>query len=204
MFAFVIGGMYAGIFTPTEGGGIGAFGALVIGLVRRRLSFNGIVSALGEAAKISAVCMTILIGANIFGYFLAASKLPMELAATIGGLAVPRLVVLLCILVIYLFLGCLMPAIPMLILTVPIFYPVITSLGYDPIWYGVVMVLMFEMAVITPPMGINVLALQSVVPDIPMEVMFKGVIWFLLDMVICVAILIVFPQIPLILPALLE
>jgi len=107
---------------------------------------------------------------------------------------------LLSILMIYLQLGCLMPAIPMLILTVPLFYPVITTLGYDPIWYGVVMVLMFEMAVITPPMGINVLGLQSIAPDIGIEVMFKGIVWFLIVMILFVALLIAVPDIALILP----
>ena len=200
LFALVVAGMYAGIFAPTEGGGFGAFGALVIGLARRRLSWAGIRSSLVESAKISGMCMSILVGSNIFGYFLAASKLPMELAQFVSQLDVLPVFILLSILLIYLLLGCLMPAIPMLILTVPIFYPVITTLGYDPIWYGVVMVLMFEMAVITPPMGINVLGLQSIAPDIGIEVMFKGIVWFLIVMILFVALLIAVPDIALILP----
>jgi tripartite ATP-independent transporter DctM subunit len=202
LFALVIGGMYAGVFTPTEGGGIGAFGALLIGVVRRRLTFKDILSSLLDAGKISAVCISVLIGANIFGYFLAASMLPMELANYVSQLTIPPLVVLIIILIIYMFLGCLMPAIPMLVLTVPIFYPVITALGYDPIWYGVLMVLMFEMAVITPPMGINVLALKTVAGDIPIETMFRGIIPYLFAMMACVGILIVFPDIALVLPRL--
>jgi tripartite ATP-independent transporter DctM subunit len=202
LFALVIGGMYAGVFTPTEGGGVGAFGALLIGLIRRRLTFKDILSGLLEAGKISAVCISVLVGANIFGYFLAASMLPMELANYVSQLTIPPLVVLIIILIIYMFLGCLMPAIPMLVLTVPIFYPVISALGYDPIWYGVLMVLMFEMAVITPPMGINVLALKTVAGDIPIETMFRGIIPYLLAMMVCVGILIVFPQIALVLPGL--
>jgi tripartite ATP-independent transporter DctM subunit len=202
LFALVIGGMYAGVFTPTEGGGIGAFGALIIGMVRRRLQWNSIVSSLLEAGKISAVCISILIGANIFGYFLAASKLPLELAGYVAQLAVPALLILIIILVIYLFLGCLMPAIPMLILTVPIFYPVVTTLGYNPIWFGVLMVLMFEMAVITPPMGINVLALRAVATDVDLGIMFKGTMPFLIAMILCVAILIGLPDFALFLPEL--
>jgi tripartite ATP-independent transporter DctM subunit len=202
LFALVIGGMYAGVFTPTEGGGIGAFGALLIGVVRRRLTFKDILSSLLEAGKISAVCISVLIGASIFGYFLAASKLPMELANYVSHLTIPPVIVLIFILVIYLFLGCLMPAIPMLVLTVPIFYPVIAAVGYDPIWYGVLMVLMFEMAVITPPMGINVLALRTVAMDTPIETMFRGIIPYLFAMMVCVGILIAFPEIALILPRL--
>ena len=201
LFALVIGGMYAGVFTPTEGGGIGAFGALFIGIVRRRLQWHSVISSLLEAGKISAVCISILVGANIFGYFLATSKLPLELAGYVAQLAVPALLILIIILVIYLFLGCLMPAIPMLVLTVPIFYPVVTTLGYDPIWFGVLMVLMFEMAVITPPMGINVLALRAVATDVDLGVMFRGTMPFLIAMILCVAILIVLPDIALFLPA---
>jgi tripartite ATP-independent transporter DctM subunit len=200
LFAVVIGGMYIGVFTPTEGGGIGAFGAFVIGVARRRLDWHGILSSLLEAGKISAVCIGILLGAQVFGVFMAASKLPIDLANYVAQLPVPSLVILIAILVIYLFLGCLMPAIPMLILTVPIFYPVVTSMGYDPIWFGVIMVLMFEMAVITPPMGINVLALQTVTKDISLSDMFRGVLPFLVAMIFCVIILILFPQIALFLP----
>jgi tripartite ATP-independent transporter DctM subunit len=203
LFILVIGGMYAGIFTPTEGGGIGAFGALVIGILRRRITFRAIASSLTDAARISSVCFGILIGANIFGYFLAASKLPMELATYVTQLAMPPLAVLIVILFIYLLLGCLMPAIPMLILTVPIFYPLVMALGYNPIWYGVLMVIMFEMAVITPPMGINVLALQAVSSDLDVGLMFRGIFPFLLVMMVCLAILIAFPELSLLLPKIL-
>jgi tripartite ATP-independent transporter DctM subunit len=202
LFVLVIGGMYIGIFTPTEGGSIGAFGALVIGLVRRRLKWRGVMSSFVDGGKISAICISILIGAEIFGPFLSTSKLPMELANFVIRISIFPLIVLIAILIIYLFLGCIVPAIPMLILTVPIFYPVITAMGYDPIWYGVIMVLMFEMAVITPPMGINVLALQSVAGDVPISEMFRGILPFLIMMWICVAILIAFPDIALFLPRL--
>jgi len=150
LFVGVMGGMYVGAFTPTEGGGIGAFGAFIIGVARRRLEWRNILQSLLEAGRITGTCLGILIGANIFGYFLAASKLPIALADFVTTMPVPSVFILTAILVIYLFLGCLMPAIPMLILTVPIFYPVVMAMGYDPIWFGVIMVLMFEMAVITP------------------------------------------------------
>lgn len=203
LFALVIGGMYVGIFTPTEGGGIGAFGALMVGLARRRLDRKGVISSLMEAGKISAICCCGLVGAQIFGYFLAQSKLPIKLAEFVAQLQVPSVLVLGSILVVYLLLGCLLPAIPMLILTVPIFYPVVMALGFDPIWFGVILVIMFEMAVVTPPMGINVLALQSVTREVSLEDMYLGVLPFLAVMIFCVVILIVFPQIALFLPNLL-
>jgi len=202
LVVIVIGGMYAGVFTPTEGGGIGAFGSLIIGVARRKLNWQGLISSLLEAGKITAICMGILMGAHIFGYFMAASKLPIALAAGVTQLPVSPLVILAAILIIYLLLGCIMPAIPMLILTVPIFYPVVTGLGYDPIWFGVIMVLEFEMAVITPPMGINVLALQAVAEDVPIGAMFRGVLPFLGMMIVCIGILMLFPDIALILPKL--
>jgi tripartite ATP-independent transporter DctM subunit len=204
LFALVIGGMYAGVFTPTEGGGIGAFGALLIGILRRRLNWERFIASLMEAGKISSICCCGLVGAQIFGYFLAQSKLPIELAEFVSQLPVPPIFVLIAILIVYLFLGCLLPAIPMLILTVPIFFPVVMAMGFDPIWFGVIMVLMFEMAVITPPMGINVLALQAVTREIPLEEMFRGIVPFLLVMILCVAILIVFPDVALFLPDLLR
>ena len=204
LFIGVMGGMYAGAFTPTEGGGMGAFGAFIIGVLRGRLGWKGILSSLLEAGRITGTCLSILIGANIFGYFLAASKLPLELADFVTKLPVPSVFILTSILIIYLFLGCLMPAIPMLILTVPIFYPVVIAMGYDPIWFGVIMVLMFEMAVITPPMGINVLALQAVVDDVSLADMFRGVLPFLFAMIACVILLILFPKIPILLPELLK
>ena len=200
LFVGVMGGMYVGAFTPTEGGGIGAFGAFIIGVARGRLKWKGILSSLLDAGRITGTCIGILIGANIFGYFLAASKLPIELADFVTKLPIPSILILTAILIIYLFLGCLMPAIPMLILTVPIFFPVVMAMGYDPIWFGVIMVLMFEMAVITPPMGINVLALQTVVEDVSLADMFRGVIPFLFGMIACVIIIIIFPKIATFLP----
>lgn len=200
LFIGVMGGMYIGVFTPTEGGGMGASGALLIGVLRRRLNWEKILSSLLEAGKITGTCLGILIGANIFGYFVAASKLPIVLAEFVTHLPVPHLFILTAILIIYLFLGCLMPAIPMLILTVPIFFPVVMAMGYDPIWFGVIMVLMFEMAVITPPMGINVLALGTVVHDVSLGDMFTGIIPFLIAMIVCVIILVAVPHVPLFLP----
>jgi len=203
LFVFVIGGMYIGLFTPTEGAAAGAFGTMAVGLVRRRLSWDGFIAALRDTSKISAVCVSILVGANIFGVFLAASRLPMILAETVAALPVAPMVILLVILLFYLLLGLIMPAISMLILTVPIFFPVIMVLEFNPIWYGVLMVIMFEMAVITPPFGINVLALRTIVPDCSVVDMFRGTIPFFFGLCVLLGILLVFPDIALILPRLL-
>jgi len=128
---------------------------------------------------------------------------PVVLADFVTKLQIPSLAILTAILIIYLFLGCLMPAIPMLLLTVPVFYPAVMAMGYNPIWFGVIVVLMFEMAVITPPMGINVLAMPTVVKDVSLSDMFRGIVPFLIAMIVCVIILIAVPQIPLLLPNLL-
>ncbi|MBA7681910.1 hypothetical protein ES703_90254 [subsurface metagenome] len=204
LFLLIIGGIYTGIFTPTEAGAIGAFSVLVLGLVRRRLTKQDFVSSLVESGKLVAMAFTILIGANILGYFLAASKLPMEMASFASALPLPPIAILVFILLIYTALGCLMPAIPMVILTVPIFYPSVMALGFDPIWFGVITVLMFETAVITPPVGINVFGLAGVAKDVPMETIFRGVSPFLLSILICIAILIAFPSIVTFLPAVLR
>lgn len=204
LFVLVIGGIYGGIFTPTEAGAIGAFAVLVLGLVRRRLSGHDFVGSLLESGKLIAMAFTILIGANIFGYFLALSKLPFAMAGFASALPLPAIAVLVIILLIYVALGCLMPAIPMVILTVPIFFPSVMALGFDPIWFGVIMVLMFETAVITPPVGINVFGLAGVARDIPMETIFRGVLPFLLCIFACIALLIAFPSIATFLPAILK
>lgn len=146
------------------------------------------------------MALIILIGAVAFGTFMTVSTLPMKLANLAVVLPVPRLVVLMFILFIFLILGCLMSAIAMLLLTVPIFYPVIIGLGFDPIWAGVIMVLMWNVACITPPVGITVFVIKGVAPEVPLYTIFRGIVPFLIAMIVCVAILIAFPQIATFLP----
>jgi len=203
LFALVMGGIYLGVFTPTEGAGIGAFGALVYTLVTRRFTRQGFVSALLGTNRATAMALIILIGAVIFGIFMTVSKLPMTMAALAVSLPLPPLVIFIFILFIFLILGCLMSAIAMLLLTVPVFYPVIISLGFDPIWTGVIMVLMWNIANITPPVGITVFVIKGVAPEIPLYSIFRGIIPFFISMIVCVAILIAFPQIATFLPGLL-
>jgi tripartite ATP-independent transporter DctM subunit len=204
VFVLVIGGIYGGFFTPTEAGAVGAFTMFVMGIVKRRLSLAGLIEALRESMKLVAMGFTILIGANIFGYFLAVSKVPIFMASYVASLPLSPTWIMVVILLIYLLLGCLMPAIPMVILTVPIFFPSIKALGFDPIWFGVITALMFEAAVVTPPVGINVFGLAGVAKDIPMQTIFRGVMPFMLCIFLCIALLMAFPGIVTFLPRLLR
>lgn len=201
LFALIMGGLYLGWFTPTEAAGVGASGALLFALAKRQLTVHNFIAALTEAMRTTAMIFVIVIGAMIFGYFLAVSRLPFELANFAGGLSVSPYIILAGILVTYLFLGCIMDTLAMVILTVPIFYPVVLGLGFDPIWFGVMMVLVSEMGVITPPVGMNVYIIHGIAKDVPLFTIFRGVIPFLLMMLVCIILVTVFPQIALFLPS---
>jgi len=161
LFVVVLGGLYLGVFTPTEAGGIGAFGAFIFALGRRKLGWQALQDSVLETTKTTAMIFLILLGAMILGYFLAVSRLPFELADFIGGLLLNRYIILGIILVVYLFLGCVMSALAMIMLTVPIFFPVIIAIGFDPIWFGIIIVRVVEMASITPPVGLNVFVIRG-------------------------------------------
>lgn len=202
LFILVIGGIYAGIFTPTEAAGVGAFGALVLGLIKRKLNRHKLLLSLSNATKNTAMLMLMLIGADIFSYFLTMSQIPFILSDIVVGLPVPKEVTVWAILFVYIILGCIMPIIPAIILTIPIFLPVVTGLGYDPIWFGVIVVTMAEMGQITPPVGINVFALSGVAKDVPLGTIFKGIFPFLIADVVRVALVFFFPWLALWLPSL--
>lgn len=204
LFALVIGGLYFGVFSPTEAAGVGAFGAFAFGLARRRLGWQAIKSSLIEAGKTTAMIFIILTGAMILGYFLAVSRLPFELASFIGGLAINRYLILGFILVIYILLGCVMDSLAMILLTVPIFFPLITQLGFNPIWFGILIVRVCEIGLITPPVGLNVYIIKGVAEDVPMHTIFKGIIPFLIADICHVALLVAVPQISLLLPSLMR
>ncbi|HQK78267.1 MAG TPA: TRAP transporter large permease, partial [Syntrophales bacterium] len=155
LFFIVMGGLFVGLFTPTEAAGIGALGTYVIALIGRNLTWRSFVRSLSETVRISCMIMTIVAGATVFGHFLAVTTIPTEVGAWVAGLPVPPVVVMALIIVTYLFLGCLMDSLAMIMLTIPVFYPVVTTLGYDPIWFGVIIVMVGGMGVITPPVGIN-------------------------------------------------
>lgn len=202
LFILVIGGLYGGIFTPTEAGGMGAFGAFLLIAGRGKLTLRNLANVLMETGKVTAMCFIILTGANVFGYFMAVTRIPNALADLAIGLPFPPMLIIIFILIIYLALGCVMDSIAMIVLTVPIFYPVVMELGFDPIWFGVIMVIVMEMALITPPVGMNVFAIAGVARGIPLYSIFRGVLPFLAAMVICVAFLMAIPQIATFLPGL--
>jgi tripartite ATP-independent transporter DctM subunit len=200
LFAFVIGGLYGGVFTPTEAGGMGAGGAFLLGVIRGKLDKAGIREALLQATRTAAAVFTVLIGALLFGYFLTITQTPQRLTEWLTGLGIGRYGILALIMVMYLILGCLMDAMAMIILTVPIIFPVITHLGFDPIWFGVIIVMTVELGLIHPPVGMNVFVIKSVVKDVTFTQIFKGVLPFIITDILRLVILIAFPMIALWLP----
>jgi C4-dicarboxylate transporter, DctM subunit len=201
LFAFVIGGLYGGVFTPTEAGGMGAGGAFLLGLVRGKLPRPAIRSALLQATRTAAAVFTVLIGALLFGYFLTITQAPQKLTSVLVGLGLGRYGVLALIMLMYLVLGCLMDAMAMIILTVPILFPVITALGFDPIWFGVIIVMTVELGLIHPPVGMNVFVIKSVVKEVSFSTIFKGVLPFVATDLVRLLVLIAFPVIALYLPS---
>ncbi|MFO1273477.1 MAG: TRAP transporter permease [Rubrivivax sp.] len=201
LFVFVIGGLYGGFFTPTEAGGVGAGGAFLLGVLRRKLDRAGIRQALLQATRTAAAVFTVLIGALLFGYFLTITQTPQKLTAFLTGLGIGRYGVLALIMVMYLILGCLMDAMAMIILTVPIIFPVVTQLGFDPIWFGVIIVMTVELGLIHPPVGMNVFVIKSVVQEVSFTTIFKGVLPFVATDILRLVILIAFPAIALWLPS---
>jgi len=201
LFAFVIGGIYGGLFTATEAAGMGAAGAFIIGVVRRRLSLADIRRSLLEATRTTAAVFTVLIGALLFGYFLTITQTPQNVTAFLTGLGIGKYGILALIMVMYLVLGCLMDALAMIILTVPIVFPVIKELGFDPIWFGVIVVMTVELGLIHPPVGMNIFVIKSVIEDVKISTIFYGVIPFIITDLIRLVILIAFPILALWLPS---
>ncbi|MDR3332632.1 MAG: TRAP transporter large permease [Synergistaceae bacterium] len=203
LFLAVIGGMFANLFTASEAAALGAALSLCFMAIKRKFTWKTFVTALRDTVKTTAMVFLILIGAYIFGTFLAITRLPMILASFVQSLAVNRYVILAIIVAIYMVLGCLMDSLAMVTLTVPIFLPIIKSLGFDPIWYGVLMVMVMEMGLITPPVGMNVYIVAGVAKDVPLVTIFRGVTPMIFGMVVAIIIVIAFPQLSLWLPGLL-
>ena len=201
LFVFVIGGLYGGLFTPTEAGGMGAGGAFLIGALRGRLDRTEIRRSLLQATRTAAAVFTVLIGALLFGYFLTVTQTPQKVTAFLTGLGLGRYGVLSLIMLMYLVLGCLMDSLAMVILTVPIIFPVIIHLGFDPIWFGIIIVMTVELGLIHPPVGMIVFVIKSVVQDVDFTTIFKGVLPFIITDLIRLVILIAFPIIALWLPS---
>jgi tripartite ATP-independent transporter DctM subunit len=195
-----IGGIYAGAFSPSEAAAVGAALAFLYALWRRSLSGGNLAKILLETVNTTALVFLILIGALVFGPFLALSGLPEKIAQSLAGLDVPRVVILIMVLAVYILLGTFLEGFSMLVLTLPIVFPIIKALGYDPIWFGVIMVIVLEMGLIDPPVGINVFIVKGLVPDVPMSEIFAGIAPFWFAMMACIAILIAFPEIATIIP----
>jgi tripartite ATP-independent transporter DctM subunit len=204
-FIISLGGLFAGYFSATEAGAIGAGSILFITLLRRQLKWDGFIKSLKDTTRTSAMIMLLVAGAMVFGRFIAVSRLPFEMANWAANLNLPPFMIMAVILIIYLILGCFIDALALVLLTVPIFYPVVTDvLGYNPIWFGVITVLVVAMGVITPPVGMNVFIIKGVAKDVPLETIFKGVWPFIIAIFACIALLIIFPQIATFLPNMLK
>ena len=200
LFTTVIGGIYVGVFTPTEAAAIGALGSFIVLFGRRKANRQSVRESLLSAGRTTGMIFMILIGAMGLNFFLGITRMPMALADFVGGLSVPPIFIVVTILFIYLLLGCIMDPMAMILLTVPIFFPLIMKLGFDPIWFGILVVRSVEMGLITPPIGINVFVIKGVARDVSLFDIFIGIIPFLAADIVCVTLLIVFPQISLFLP----
>ncbi|MFC1862704.1 TRAP transporter large permease [Thermodesulfobacteriota bacterium] len=200
LFLLVLGGIYGGIFTPTEAGAIGAFGAILITALCGRLSLKGLMDSLLEAGMTTAFVFLLIIGAYILMKFLAVSKLPTLLSIIIADLPLPRMAIFAGIMLLYIFLGMFLDIFSAVIITIPVIFPIITALGFDPIWFGVVVVIVIEMGLITPPVGMDVFILSGAT-DVPLFTIFRGVVPFLIAMIIGIILLAMFPQIALFLPS---
>jgi C4-dicarboxylate transporter, DctM subunit len=199
--ALVLVGLFLGWFTPTEAGAVGALGALVLSLVKRRLTWQGFKDAVIDTVLNSGMIFTILVGALIFNAFLAVTTIPMEVAEWVGGLALPPVIIMVIILLIYIVLGTFLDELSMILLTLPIFFPVVTKLGFDPIWFGVIVVLVVEMGMISPPVGMTMFVVKGIAPDIPINTIFKGVLPFVAAVAVLMVLLLAFPRLATFLPS---
>jgi len=200
IFVLIIGGLYAGIFTPTEAGAVGVFFALVVTVFTRRIGWKGLLDSVRDTLKISSMVFFLVTGAIIFGRFLAVTRLPFMVADFAASLPVSPYVILAFVLAIYLIGGCFVDALGFLVLTIPIFFPLGIALGFDPIWYGIILTMVTTMGAITPPVGVNIYVVKALAPEIELATIFKSVSFFLLACIVCIIILIIFPQIVLVIP----
>lgn len=198
----IMAGLYVGVFTPTEAGGIGAAGALVLGIVRRRFSRRGLAEALLESSRATAVVFAIVIGVALLARFLSLSGFSRELSGLVTQAPVGPYVIMVGIIGIYIFLGMFVDALGLMILTLPVLYPAVTALGFDPVWFGILVVRVIEIGLITPPVGMNCYVLKGAFPEVPLEDIFRGIWWFVIADLCNVALLIAFPQLVLFLPSL--
>src|SRR5690606_16909298 len=200
LFIGIVGGLYGGVFTATEAAGVGAIGALITGILRGRLDWPKIRASLTEAVRTSAAIITIVIGAFLFGYFLVITQTPQKVSDFLTSLPIGPYGVLVLILIMYLILGALMDELAIILVTVPIIYPVMLQLGFDPIWFGVIIVMVTTLGMVMPPVGINVFVINSIARDVSLWEIYKGVMPFILVDLVRLALLVIFPAIALYLP----
>lgn len=199
-FLVVMGGIYSGWFTPSEAGAAGATLLFFVALLKRKLTFKNLFAALQEAVRVSAMVLFLIAGATVFTYFLGLSTIPVKLVEWVIGLDVSPYLILTAILLVYLFLGCIIDAVSMMILTLPVVFPLILQLGFNPIAFGVLCVLMMDAGLITPPMGLNLFTIAGIAKDVSLEEIYLGALPFVIPILIMVAIIVVYPEIALLLP----
>lgn len=195
LFIFVIGGLFLGFFTPTESGAFGAFGAILISLVMRKMTWKNFQTAVAGSLRSSAMVLMLVVGAMVFGRFLTITRLPYAVAEWVANLPVAPVFILIAILIVYIIGGSIMDALGFLIISLPIFYPTVIALGYDPVWFAVLLCVVTSMGAITPPVGVNVFVVQGLTPKTPITTIFRGASYFLVAYIVFIGLLIVFPQI---------
>ncbi|MFB0533251.1 MAG: TRAP transporter large permease, partial [Desulfatiglandales bacterium] len=204
VFILVIGGLFVGLFTPTEAGAVGVFFTFIVAVAARRLTWTGLISSITETLKISCMVFVLVTGAIIFGRFLTVTRIPFMVADFAAGLPVSPFVILSFVLLVYLIGGCVMDALGFLVLTIPVFFPLGMALGFDPVWYAIILTMVTTLGAITPPVGVNIYVVKALAPEIGIGTIFKSVSFFLLACILSLAIIIVFPQIVLVIPGMLH
>ncbi|HWK61765.1 MAG TPA: TRAP transporter large permease [Eoetvoesiella sp.] len=203
LFGVSIGGIYLGWFSPTESAAVGSFGALLLGLLRRRLPLARVHAAFVETILISSMLFLVVLCAFIFSYFVVLTELPHTLVEWTRSLHASPAVIMLILILFYIVMGCFLDGIGMVLITVPVFFPLVTEAGFDPVWFGVVLVLVVELGLIHPPVGMNIFVIRAQAPDIPLSVIYRGVIPFLAAPIALLLLLVAFPQIALWFPGIL-
>ena len=204
LFMLVMLGLYFGVFTPTEAGAVGSLFALLLSVIQQKLSWKGFLSAITDTIRVSCMVIVIVAGAMVFGRFLAVTRIPYDIASWVVGLPVPDMVIMAIIFAIYIVGGAVMDALALLLITIPIFFPVALELGYDPIWFGVTITVVTTLGAVTPPVGATTYVVGGMAKDVPLEDVFRGVAYFLPAYILCIFILMVFPKLVLFLPGLIR
>lgn len=200
IFTMVLGGLLTGWFSPTQAGGAGAGTVALLGLIKKTLKWKALLEAAEDTLYITCMVMFVVFGATLFGRFIAVTQLPFTLSNWIGTLPLPPFLIMIIIVLIHIIGGCFMDGLALIMLTVPILFPTVIALGYDPIWFGIIVTLIVEMGAITPPVGINVYVIKGIAPDVSLETIFKGIFPFLWALVIVTILIIAFPKIAIFLP----